>query len=626
MISPGAIRIRRLALIGPILIVAVLAGAMLPVAVQAQVIPPPDTIPVRDSLRRLDSLRVTQDTVAIPIPPRADSLVLDSAGRAAKQLRDSIAAVADSIKPSLATAPAPTQHEVGAGFVWDRDALFASGAHTLLDLLEQVPGVSGLRVGWLLPPETATYNGAFGKIRVFLDGVELGANEPRTGGLFDLSSIDLWPLERVQVERGAGELRVHLRSWRVQRTIPDTRTDVATGQYRTNIFRGFFGRRLKHGESIQFGFQQFSTGDPQSGGDGDQLSLMGRLGWTTGSWSFDAYGTRRRRGVNALARREQLTPLSGMDGIQQFGYVRAGYRQPDAPGAWFQAIASSDAFAENTDFRSATATFPADSADTTRSRTQYVVSGGWNQGPLRVTATGRYSSLDGENYLTPMIRGEFDTRWGSIAARAERRMEDSTTRAEVVVEARPLPWLTAIGSVGQTRSDGDDARGDVMAVRGELGVGLGRAWLIGGVLRGGDVSTGAPIVLDRTFQPTFTTDALAFYGGVRGPVWRDASADVLITSWTGGTVGVYRPQQQAQGTITLDTRWLGRFPRGQFGIRASLRTLGSTVVNARVQITIQQVAAFVESRNTLATEYELVPGYVMPRNVLLYGVRWQFWN
>src|SRR5690606_38333089 len=110
-----------------------------------------------------------------------------------------------------------------------------------------------------------SYNGAFGRIRVFMDGVELAAITPRTGGLFDLSTIELWPLERVQVERGAGELRVHLRSWRVTRTAPDTRTDVATGQYRTNVFRGFFGRRLAHGEAIQFGFQQFSTGDPQRG-------------------------------------------------------------------------------------------------------------------------------------------------------------------------------------------------------------------------------------------------------------------------------------------------------------------------------------------------------------------------
>lgn len=627
MMMARAIRGWRLALVGGG-VWACAAVAVPPAAAGAQVRPRPDTV------------RTTRDTVAIPIPPPADTLAADSAAR-----RDTVVVPRDTIKPPIASAPLPTERDVGPAYVWDRDALFASGAHTLLDLLENVPGVSGQRVGWLLPPETAAYNGAFGRIRVFLDGVELAAIIPRTGGVFDLSTIELWPLERVQVERGAGELRVHLRSWRVQRTTPDTRTDVATGQYRTNIFRGYFGRRMSHGEAVQFGFQQFSTGDPQRGGDGDQLSLMGRVGWSTGEWSVDAFGMRRGRTVTELLRRNDLTPLAQMEGVQQFGYLRVGYRDPGAPGAWIQAVASSDGFTETTEFHPATATIPADSADTTRSRPQYVVTGGWNRGPLRLTAIGRLSALDGEHYLSPVIRAELDTRWASLSGRAERRAEDSTTRAEVVAEARPRPWLHAVAAVGQSRSDGDDERPSETSMRGELGLRLGRSWLIGGVLRGGNVSSGAPVSLDPLFQPVMTGDDVAVYGGVRGPVWRDVSADATLTTWVGdGTTGIYRPRQQAQGALTLDTRWLSRFPAGQFGVRASgavayrsavffpqgvetfLSTIGSTVVSARLEIRLQQAVAFVESRNTMAAEYELVPGYVMPRNVLLYGVRWQFWN
>lgn len=636
-----AIRGWRLALVG--LGVWAAAGAVLPATTAAQVTPRPDT------------LRVPRDTVAIPIPPRADSLRADSLradSLSADSLRadttarrDTVTAPRDTVKPPLAAAPVPTEHDAGPAYVWDREAIFASGAHTLLDLLEQVPGVTGLRAGWLLPPETAAYNGAFGSIRVFLDGVELAPIVPRTGGLFDLSTIELWPLELVQVERGAGELRVHLRSWRVQRTIPDTRTDVATGQYRTNIFRGFFGRRLQHGEALQFGFQQFSTGDPQRGGDGDQLSLMGRAGWTVGRWSMDAFGTRRRRNLTELARREGGAPLPAMDGIQQFGYLRVGYRDPGAPGGWVQAVASHDGFRETTEFQEGTPLVPSDSADTTRSRPQYVLSAGWNQGPLRVTAVGRLSALDGVRYLTPVLRAEFDSRWGSVAARAERRAEDSTTRAEVVVEGRPLPWMSAVAAVGQTRSDGDDERAAVTSVRGELGVRVGRAWLLGGVLRSGDVATGAPSSFDRNFLSVTTGNAMAVYGGARAPIWGDLAADVLLTTWTGGSAqGIYRPQQQARAALTLDTRWLSRFPTGQFGLKATgglayrssvlfpdaegsaLRTAGSTVISALLELRIQQVVAFVESRNTMGLDYELVPGYLMPRNVLLYGVRWQFWN
>lgn len=622
-----AVRGQRLAL--GALGLAAACCASLPRAAAAQVTPRPDTL-------RTDTLRTTSDTVAIPIPAPADSLLA---------VRDTARARRDSIKAPLATAPFPTAREVGPEYGWDRDALFASGAHTLLDLLETVPGVTGQRVGWLLPPETAAYNGSFGTIRIFLDGVELAPVVPRTGGLFDLSTIELWSLEQVRVERGAGELRVHLRSWRVRSTTPDTRTDVATGQYRTNQFRGFFGRRLERGEAIQFGFQQFSTGDPQAGGDGDQLSLMGRLGWAAGDWSMDAFGQRRRRTMTRRERLGGLAPLPALEGAQQFGYLRVGYRDPGLAGLWVQAIASSDGFRETTDAGQSAAGAPVDTADTTVARPQYVVAAGWNQGPLGVTATARYSALEGRNYLSPEVRAELTTRWASLSARAERHAEDSTDRAEVVAEGRPLRWLSAVGAVGQTRGyRAADDRTPVTSMRGEVGVRVGRGWLLGGALRGGNMASGAPVSFDTTYKSVRTGDVTAIYGGLRGPVWRDLSADLLFTTWNGGEEGIYRPQQQARAAVTLDTRWLSRFPAGQFGLLASgavayrssvlypvsedafQRTEGSTIVSGRLEIRVQQVVVFLESRNTMGVDYDLVPGYVMPRNVLLYGVRWQFWN
>ncbi|HEX5581018.1 MAG TPA: hypothetical protein VFX39_05520, partial [Gemmatimonadaceae bacterium] len=86
------------------------------------------------------------------------------------------------------------------------------------------------------------------------------------------------------------------------------------------------------------------------------------------------------------------------------------------------------------------------------------------------------------------------------------------------------------------------------------------------------------------------------------------------------------------------------FPRGTFGLKASglleyrsgvafptldrgsLGTIGATVVGGLLEIRIQDATAFVQSRNMLAIDYEQVPGYLMPRNSILYGVRWQFWN
>ena len=40
------------------------------------------------------------------------------------------------------------------------------------------------------------------------------------GNTTDLATIQIWTLEEVAVERGADELRVYLRSWRVDHTTP----------------------------------------------------------------------------------------------------------------------------------------------------------------------------------------------------------------------------------------------------------------------------------------------------------------------------------------------------------------------------------------------------------------------
>ena len=624
--NPGRLWSRRLGFV----LLATLLGAW-PAAAQVQ--PPPDTTPPAP----------LPDTVVIPIPT-ADSVGADTSAAA----RDTTQSVPDTLVTPMTVPLLPTEHTVGRAYVWDRDRLYASGAHSLLDLLEQVPGVTGMRVGWLLPPEYAAYDGAFGRIRLFMDGVELAPIDTRSNGLFDLSAVDIWPLAEVRVERGAGELRVHMRSWTVDHTTADTRTDIATGQYRTNMFRGFYGQRFQRGEAVQFGFQQFSTGDPERGGDGDQLSLMGRLGWASGNWSVDAFGLRRSRSLTDLQRLDDLTALEGMNSLRQFGYLRAGYRAPTMQGVWFQAIASTDAFTERSEDQPGRAPTPADSADTThasRSRPQYVLSGGWNAGNVRLSASGRMSSLDGERYISPALRGEMDWRWISLAALAERRAEDSTTHAELTAEFRPTSRVNAVVSVGRTTAGGEgDERPATTPVRGEVGVRLDRAWLIAGALRSGSVASGAPVRFDRSFESRATGADAAVYGGVRGPVWRDVWADVVVTRWMGDANRAYRPQQQARAELTLDTQWLSRFPRGEFGLRASAaasyrssvlfpvsdegayQTLGSTTVEARLEIRIQQGIAFVESRNTLAADYDLVPGYLMPRNVLLYGVRWQFWN
>src|SRR5690606_3797398 len=120
----------------------------------------------------------------------------------------------DTLKSPIPAGEVPPLPSIAAAYRWRGDEIMSSGALTLLDLLDNLPEVTGFRSGWLLPPEYAGVAGSFRGIRIFLDGVEIDAIDPRQDGLQDLGNVQLWPLEEVAVERGVDELRVHLRSWR----------------------------------------------------------------------------------------------------------------------------------------------------------------------------------------------------------------------------------------------------------------------------------------------------------------------------------------------------------------------------------------------------------------------------
>src|SRR5262249_27242796 len=153
-------------------------------------------------------------------------------------------------------------------------------------LLERIPGVSTFHSGWLSSPMTAAYLGDHKRVRVFQDGVELRELDPRSGTVLDLSQLNLWAAEDAQIEQAPEEVRVYLRTWRVQLTTPVTRTDIATGDQVTNLYRGFLGRRFNNGAAFQFAAQQYGTTPSASfGASSDQLGLVMRLGIARPRWS-----------------------------------------------------------------------------------------------------------------------------------------------------------------------------------------------------------------------------------------------------------------------------------------------------------------------------------------------------
>lgn len=580
----------------------------------AQVTPPPDSA-------RTDTL------------PRDTSATADTA-------RVATAPPADTIKAPLPAAELPATPSIAAPYRWSRAELFATGAQSLLELLDLVPGVTTYRSGWLASPKIASYLGDAARVRVFLDGLEITSLNARTGGLLDLSDVQLWTLESVVLERGADEVRVFARSWRVDRTATSTRTDVATGDQDANIFRGFLGKRFRRGEALQLAGQQYGINGGPAGG-GDELAVMGRVGWARGRWSADAFATRASLNRDARTRFDQLGRIPALDAQRTDAYVRAMYGRADS-GFWAMAMAGAQRFGEETAHQT---TAPIDTVDTARTNAQYVAAAGFSRSGVRLSLTNRHVRGEGQSLNAIIGRASLERGMLGLSLRAELRGGDSSSVEEAVAVLRPLRFLALSGAVAR-RHGGSGS--DFMTVRGEAGLGVGRLWASGGVVRQEAHSVPGLAVFDTTFAPALVPEGTGLFGALRGRVYKDLGVDLYLMRWEDSAF--YRPKLQGRAEVFLETRWLGRFPSGHFGFLGSIaylyrsatlfpsapagggplttQRLGDQHVGvARLEIRLLDATLFYQSQFGLyPTNTATLPGYLLPPQLQLYGVRWQFWN
>lgn len=595
-------------------------------------------------------------------PPTAaprDSGGRDSTRKAAPSSpqRDSTGAVRrvltaeDTIK-----APLATSWEPGAAVVasWNREQLFAQGALTLGELVALVPGATLMTTGFLQAPQVLAWHGDVGAVRVFIDGVEREEITPRTGGVTDFALVPLWTLEQVTVEETPVELRVHARTWRVERTTASTRTDVLTGSENLNLFRGFFGKRSVSGVAIQLAAQQASTATVP-GMDGDALGAMARLGWARGQWSIDGTIVRQGMARNSGARyplsKPELGAFPAFTGSSSLAYLRAGWRNPQADGPWLQVIAASLVASKTKPSTSSsltgttsTKTTVADSADTTVSRAQYVVSGGINRAGLRLTGTGRMRSANGKAELSPTLHGEWVSRMLSVGATVGRRYEGTGTW-DASLAARPFSWLrlSAATGVGQVLRDSAGGIATRSALSLRAAVKVRDAWISGGMIRNSAAAVPAPIVLDTAMRPASVAQGQGWVVSVTTPVWRGWNASTDVVSWNGAVA--FRPQTQARTRLWFASDFSERFPQANFHLLAALTheyrsqfyvpkgfdplgqsTPGWSAFGSLLEIRIASAIITWDYRNMSGLNYETFPGYLMPRITSVYGIRWEFWN
>ena len=568
--------------------------------------------------------------------------------------------MADTIKAPFGRMPLARTADIGPQYQWNREQMYASGAYTLADLLDRIPGAISFRTGWIMSPKLVAFNGDLRSVRVFYDGLELDNLDARSGKLLDLTTIDLYTLEHVAVERFGNELRVHLRSWRVEKTDPYTRTDIYTGDEDTNIYRGFYGKRFGSGFGLELGGQQWSTRSNRFGGGGDALSFLGRAGIARKNWSVDGYAMRRNGARTVQPTVGEGLSLQPFEGTNTVAYLRGAVGNQSG-GPWAEAIASYMKLAEESDFVTAGEApgmqLLADTTDTTTHRAQYLITAGFTRNGFRTAVSDRIRAFGGDIYNSPEIQAGFDGGIAAINLRAERDGVDERTIFDGAFRLTPLSFLAIAGGVTYEKPNG--ARADLnipdslnpglvpltnpksTSARIEAGIRLGNPWLIAGYITRDTAVLAPPAVVDTAYQVRAVGKRSGLYAGIRGKLYKDLNIDVVATRWD--SAGFYQPRYQARGEIFIDTRWLRKFPSGTFGLKLAaiheyrddvrfptadaFRTAAaSNITSGLVEIRILRGVATYQARNVFARNWQVYPGFFMHRTINIYGLRWEFWN
>jgi TonB-dependent Receptor Plug Domain len=193
--------------------------------------------------------QVGRDTVQA-----ADSAALADSLQAATEAALSTDTIFHNL-PALASGN-PQGFATGV-WIWDHDAIMASGANTVAELVADVPGVVALLGGdYGTPLAISAFGTGGGGVRVLLDGFEV---YPLDGGVADLQRVPLVGISQVRLERSGNELEVDLTSFQYDDGRPFSLVEAGTGQFNTDVFRGTYADPTAFGGSVALGLERVDT-------------------------------------------------------------------------------------------------------------------------------------------------------------------------------------------------------------------------------------------------------------------------------------------------------------------------------------------------------------------------------
>lgn len=205
---------------------------------------------------------------------RADSLARDTTdytGQFLKAQQD-----ARRLIPVPPRIGAGTLLPAGTRVVFGPDSILWHNAETVSDVLTKVPGVFLLRGGWAGRPELPAYqaHGA-SSVEYVMDGIPY---EPmgQDSLMVDPSLLPLSFLERIEIERLPGLLRVLMFTHRYDRSVPYSRIGIASGDLEIARYQGILEQRSARGLGFTAAFDHFSV-PAQPSVSGDYRNTQGLL-------------------------------------------------------------------------------------------------------------------------------------------------------------------------------------------------------------------------------------------------------------------------------------------------------------------------------------------------------------
>jgi hypothetical protein len=544
--------------------------------------------------------------------------------------------------PVLERVQPPGPHSPFTRTVFTRDSIEWGHAQTVGDLLTQVPGVYLWRGGFIGRPEPVNYQArGASSAEYYLDGlpyvaagVDSVAVDP---ALFSISF-----LERIEVERWPGLLRIYLVTRRHDRIAPRSRIAIARGDGDFARYEGELERRYQSGlgfalagdylnsptasgsSSTYSNTQVFLQGSYVPAGKvGVQYQLLrsapdrrpfvvdGPLGADTIGRGFDAKRTDAQLRLSWRGTDEGLGPRADLL------YGRTGW---DGAGIEQQVNQIGGALA----YRAPTFAVGASAYHRTR-WTALDVRGtlGWNPVP---PFTASAEAVHQHHY------GGRSSDFVSLSAGLEPIRGVALTGSARLGKLVAAPAITA-----DTAQDISDYEAAIGFERARLGLRLAlshtAAFSPFGYAEFPLVSSIAPVPETEWVTAAARIAPLRWFtleGWYSDP--RDVTPEGL-------------PPTHSLAAATIRSKFLRQFPSGIFDLKLRLsveswgtgvigrasdgtpiRLGGATFYRSLLQIRLQSFSIYWDRGNLNASELTFVPGFELPAYGTVFGVRWDFLN